>query len=111
MLERLSAGGLPTRVGSRAANPAFDWQDRATWAPALDGVGSVYISYYLVGAIGMTVAFTVPRNNALTSVEPADSDAAERWRHYDASWTAGNHVRTIACLAAATLLLVATRVG
>ena len=44
--ERLTARGMPVRIGSRAAEPPFDWGDRATWAPALHGVGSVYISYY-----------------------------------------------------------------
>jgi uncharacterized protein YbjT (DUF2867 family) len=34
------------RVGSRSGTPPFDWEDRATWAPALDGVGSVYLTYY-----------------------------------------------------------------
>jgi uncharacterized protein YbjT (DUF2867 family) len=46
VVERLQARGLPTRVGSRSAEPPFDWDDRDTWAAALDGVGSVYISYY-----------------------------------------------------------------
>ncbi|MGH2716345.1 MAG: SDR family oxidoreductase, partial [Thermoleophilaceae bacterium] len=44
--ERLEARGVPVRVGSRSAEPPFDWEDRDTWAAALDGVGSVYISYY-----------------------------------------------------------------
>lgn len=44
--ERLTAQGRPTRVGSRAATPPFDWDDDATWAPAVHGVGSAYISYY-----------------------------------------------------------------
>ena len=44
--ERLWARGVPVRVGSRSAKPAFDWNDRATWAPALSGVSAVYISYY-----------------------------------------------------------------
>ena len=46
VVERLRARGLPTRVGSRSGEPPFDWDDRATWAPALQGVGSVYVSYY-----------------------------------------------------------------
>ena len=46
VVERLLARGLPVRVGSRAVAPPFDWEDRSTWAPALDGVGSVYLSYY-----------------------------------------------------------------
>jgi uncharacterized protein YbjT (DUF2867 family) len=45
LVDRLGARGLPVRVGSRGADPAFDWEDRGTWAPALDGVGAVYIAY------------------------------------------------------------------
>ena len=47
VVERLDARGLPTRVGSRSGRPPFDWEDRSTWEPALDGVGSVYVSHYL----------------------------------------------------------------
>ena len=46
IVERLRARHLPVRVGSRSGEPPFDWEDRATWAPALRGVGSVYVSYY-----------------------------------------------------------------
>lgn len=44
--ERLTAHGVPVRLGSRSAQPPFDWEDRATWELALQGVGAVYISYY-----------------------------------------------------------------
>jgi uncharacterized protein YbjT (DUF2867 family) len=44
--ERLAARGIPTRVGSRSGQPPFHWEDRSTWAPVLEGVGSAYISYY-----------------------------------------------------------------
>lgn len=44
--ERLAALGLPVRIGSRSANPAFDWEDPSGWAAALDGAGAVYITYY-----------------------------------------------------------------
>jgi uncharacterized protein YbjT (DUF2867 family) len=44
--ERLVARGLPVRLGSRSGKPPFDWEDRATWAPALSSVGSVYLTYY-----------------------------------------------------------------
>jgi uncharacterized protein YbjT (DUF2867 family) len=43
--ERLKARGVPTRVGSRSGEPPFDWEDEATWAPALRDVESVYVSY------------------------------------------------------------------
>jgi uncharacterized protein YbjT (DUF2867 family) len=42
---RLVARGLPVRVGSRSGEPPFDWEDEATWAPALRDVESVYVSY------------------------------------------------------------------
>jgi uncharacterized protein YbjT (DUF2867 family) len=47
VVERLLARGRPVRVGSRSGDPPFDWEDRSTWAPALEGAGSVYISHYL----------------------------------------------------------------
>ncbi|MER9834233.1 NmrA family transcriptional regulator [Mesorhizobium sp. M0145] len=46
LAERLTARGLPVRIGSRSGTPPFDWENKATWEPALDGVGAVYISYY-----------------------------------------------------------------
>ena len=43
--ERLTARGVPVRIGSRSGEPPFDWEDEGTWAPALDQVGAVYLSY------------------------------------------------------------------
>jgi uncharacterized membrane protein len=59
---------------------------------------------YLVGGIGVTMACNVPLNRALAEVEPADRDSTARWDDYVRRWTAWNHVRTVACLAASTLL-------
>lgn len=60
--ERLQAAGLPVRLGSRAATPAFDWEDRTTWAAALDGIHAVYLSYQpdlaVPGALDTVQAFT-----------------------------------------------------
>ena len=47
VVQRLEARGIPVRVGSRSGEPPFDWEDRSTWAPLLEGVGSAYISHYL----------------------------------------------------------------
>ncbi|MGD9890812.1 MAG: NAD(P)H-binding protein [Dehalococcoidia bacterium] len=44
--QRLTARGVPVRVGSRAGTPPFDWEDQATWAAALHDVRSAYIAYY-----------------------------------------------------------------
>ena len=44
--ERLERRSIPTRIGSRSADPPFDWEDRDTWAGALEGARAAYISYY-----------------------------------------------------------------
>jgi uncharacterized protein YbjT (DUF2867 family) len=46
IVERLQARGVGVRIGSRSAAPPFEWEDRATWGPALAGVSAVYVSYY-----------------------------------------------------------------
>lgn len=46
VVRRLTARGLPVRVGSRSGEPRFDWEDRSTWDPVLDGVGSAYVAHY-----------------------------------------------------------------
>jgi uncharacterized protein YbjT (DUF2867 family) len=43
--QRLTARGVPVRLGSRSGQPPFDWEDEATWAPALRNVDSVYVTY------------------------------------------------------------------
>ena len=45
VVERLTARGVPTRVGSRSGEPPFDWQDEATWEPALRDARAAYISF------------------------------------------------------------------
>src|SRR5918997_2138521 len=46
VVERLGARDVPVRVGSRFGEAPFDWEDKATWEPALRDVESVYVSYY-----------------------------------------------------------------
>jgi uncharacterized protein YbjT (DUF2867 family) len=66
--ERLLARDLPVRIGSRSADPPFDWDDPATWAPALAGVRAVYVSY--------APDLAIP--GALAAVEGFSAVAAER---------------------------------
>lgn len=66
---------------------------------------------YLVGTIGVTVVFNVPLNDSLAAIHPGDSGAANLWNEYLAKWTAWNHVRTAASLAAAAILTIALRAG
>jgi uncharacterized protein YbjT (DUF2867 family) len=46
VVAELERRGVPARIGSRSAHPAFDWDDRASWAPVLDGVRAAYISFF-----------------------------------------------------------------
>ena len=46
VVERLRARGVPVRIGSRSAELPFEWQDQTSWAPVLQDVASVYITYY-----------------------------------------------------------------
>ena len=74
------------------------------------GPGAVWLIVggllYLVGTFGVTIVFNVPRNNSLAAIDPAKPDAAGKWAAYVSSWTAWNHVRTVAALAAAALLSI-----
>jgi uncharacterized protein YbjT (DUF2867 family) len=59
--ERLASRGIPTRSGSRSAQPPFDWADQATCGPALRRVRAAYVTYYpdlaLPGAVGAIRSF------------------------------------------------------
>lgn len=43
--QMLEAKGVPTRIGSRSASPAFDWANEAGWDDSLKGVTAAYINY------------------------------------------------------------------
>jgi uncharacterized membrane protein len=73
--------------------------------------GAVYLLIggllYLFGTLLVTIVFNVPRNEALAAVEPASADGASLWARYLNSWTAWNHVRAAAALAATASLTIA----
>ena len=62
---------------------------------------------YLVGTFLVTMWFNVPRNNALAAATPTTPEAAALWGGYLTSWTAWNHVRMLAALAAAAAFTLA----
>lgn len=87
--ERLTARGLPVRIGSRFGVPPFDWEDPTTWPGALAGVWSVYITYQpdlafpgaadRVGAFAdMAVANGVTRLVLLSGRNEPEAQRAER---------------------------------
>jgi len=97
--ERLEARGMPARIGSRSGTPRFDWEDRSTWAPALQGVQAAYITYYpdlaLPGAAEAVAAFAdialaagVRRLVLLSGRgEPGAQRAEEALKASGADWT------------------------
>lgn len=42
----LSERGYSVRPGTRSAPIPFDWENEATWMPALEGVSAAYVSYF-----------------------------------------------------------------
>lgn len=41
----LRQAGHRVRIGSRTAEPAFDWENRDSWRPALQAVKAAYVAY------------------------------------------------------------------
>lgn len=107
--QQLEAGGHRVRHGSRGATPPFDWEDRSTWAAALDGVHAAYISFQpdiaVPGALETIRAFTrqavesgVGKLVLLSGRGEAEAEQAERvvqnsgvdWTILRASWFCQN---------------------
>lgn len=66
---------------------------------------------YLVGTVALTIAYHVPRNEGLATVDPSAPDAARRWARYLRNWTRWNHLRTATALAAGGLLIAGMSAG
>lgn len=64
-------------------------------------------AFYLLGPLGITMAFNVPLNNALAATESTSPDAAREWASYVAKWLRWNHVRTLMAIAAILFLTFA----
>ncbi|MER8898489.1 NAD(P)H-binding protein [Mesorhizobium sp. M0676] len=96
---RLTSQGIPVRIGSRSGSPRFDWEVPATWEPAMQGVGAVYISYYpdiavpgaaeTVGAFArLAVANGVTRMVLLSGLGETEAQRAEEMvKASGADWT------------------------
>lgn len=60
--DRLTARGVPIRLGSRSGTPPFDWDNENTWAPTLRNATAAYLVYYpdlvVAGAVDAVRRFT-----------------------------------------------------
>lgn len=99
VMERLWGAGRRVRAGSRTGEPAFDWEDRSTWAGALDGVTAVYVAYQpdlaAPGALEVVTAFFAQAEAAGVKQvvllsgrgEPEALDAEEALKATGLDWT------------------------
>ena len=109
IIERLTKRGIESRVGSSSADLPFDWLDRTTWVPVVQGVRSVYISYQpdlaVPGAVETVQAFAdlAIRNGVQNLVllsgrgeeeaqqaEQVIKDSGANWTILRASWFSQN---------------------
>lgn len=65
--------------------------------------------FYIVGSIVVTVAFNIPLNNALDTVNSSSVEGATLWERYLTVWTRWNHVRTLAAIAATACFIFGFR--
>jgi uncharacterized membrane protein len=112
-------------VNAAAETPAFMLELAATAAACAAAAVAVVLdrhepyavwllagsALYLLGVIGLTAVYHVPRNNALAAVDPTGAGASGHWTRYVVGWTRWNHLRTAAPLAAAAAFSVALAGG
>ncbi len=84
-----------------AVTGAMTWGDRRA---VLLLAGSVL---YVVGTIVLTIAYHVPLNDSLATLDPTSAEAPARWSAYVADWARWNHVRAATALTAAAVFTVA----
>lgn len=81
-----------------------------TWSEGGRAFALVGACVYVGGAVVLTMVHHVPLNDSLAGLDPTTSQAPAEWAEYLRRWTTGNHVRTVAGLAAGGLLMIsATR--
>jgi uncharacterized membrane protein len=67
-------------------------------------------SVLYLAAFVMTMAYHVPRNDALATLDPDSAGAARAWAAYLTEWTRWNHARVILAVSAAATLTLSLRV-
>ncbi|MGW0883428.1 NAD(P)H-binding protein [Streptomyces sp. NPDC002671] len=109
VVRQLTGRDLPVRIGSRFGGVPFDWEDPKTWAPALEGVRAVYVSYYpdlaapgapeAIGSFAELAVASGARRLVLLSgrgepeaetCEKALADSGADWTVLRASWFSQN---------------------
>jgi uncharacterized membrane protein len=98
-------------LGTALASTVISVAVVATWPEQAAPYLLAGSALYLLGVILVTMAVNVPKNNALDRLVPADANAANAWRDFVRSWTAWNHVRSVASLAATACFVLGLRLA
>ncbi len=93
--------GTAATCGVLALGSLVLWPAPGAW---LLLVGS---ASYLLGTFLVTMVCNVPWNNRLAAADAASAAGQILWARYVSRWTAWNHVRTVAALAALAAFLLA----
>lgn len=80
------------------------WQDLPSSARTWVIIGG---TVYVIGCLGVTIAYNVPLNNRLAMVNPESDEGKEMWDIYLSKWTRWNHIRSLSTLASTTSLILA----
>ena len=104
VINPLFMGGF---MGTAAVSAVLGVTSLVRWGESEAAYALAGSLLYVIGTFGVTIAFNVPRNNALAAVDPNSDDGARVWTRYLRSWTAWNHVRTVAAFTAAAALTIA----
>jgi uncharacterized membrane protein len=59
---------------------------------------------YLIGVVGLTVGYHVPRNDLLAAVDADSADGLRYWATYLDEWVRMNHVRTVVPMVTSVVL-------
>lgn len=105
----LTPAFMAALLGTALACAALIVSAFLTWGEPFAAYLLVGGALYLVGVIGPTIVYHVPRNEALAGLEP--QGAEDHWSRYLSGWTAWNHLRFAAALAASATLVAALQAG
>lgn len=98
---------LGTFFGTAILSLALAVLALAGWAKPGSGFLLAGSLLYFVGTFLVTLLFNVPLNNKLAAVKPESAEGRAVWTRYLREWTAWNHVRTVAPLAAMACFILA----
>ncbi len=94
---------MTAMFGTAAACIALSVIAVRTWGGRSAALLIAGCALYLIGTIGLTIAYHVPLNDALAGLDPDGVGSAAPWSDYLQGWTRWNHLRAASSLAAAAM--------